>query len=231
MQWIEVVPGLWRTDYPTTTKLHSNAALVSLGDGKVAVVSPPQGADASLFEATDKLGTVVALIAPNSGHDLGQAAWQARYPKASTHAPDVTAKAIAKAKPNLRPFTAIASLAGTPSNVRFVDLPGTSSGSVAVVVEGGGKRAIIIDDCISNAPKLVGPAFVRLIFWMTGSGPGLAKNKLWWWVFCKDKKAYAKALLEEWDRAAVDVVLPLHGEEIRGDQVATAREILVAMSA
>lgn len=229
MNWIEVIPGLHRTDYSTSTKLHSNAALISLGDGKLAVVSPPQGADDALFAETDKLGKVVALIAPNSGHDLGQAAWQARYPQASVHAPEVTAKAIAKAKPKLKPFEPMAALA-TPSNVQFVDLPGTSSGAVAVVVEGGGKRAIVVDDCLSNSPKLVGPAPVRFVFWLTGSGPGLARNKVWWSVFCKDKKGYAKALLEAWDRGVIDVVLPLHGDEIRGEPIATARGFIASMS-
>ena len=228
MNWLEIVPGLWRTDYPTSTKLHSNSVLVSLGGKDLALISPPQGADDAFFAETDGHGTVVALVAPNSGHDLGQAAWQTRYPNATTHAPEVTAKAIAKAKPALKPFSTMAALvARSPSNVRFLDLAGTSSGSVAVSVEGGGKRALVLDDCISNSPKLIGPPPGRFVFWMTGSGPGLAANKLWWWVFCKDKKAYATALLEEWDRAGLDIVVPLHGEDIRGDGVAKARELLV----
>jgi hypothetical protein len=231
MNWKEVIPGLWRTDYPTTTKLHSNAALISLGDGKLALVSPPQGADDALFKETDGLGSVVALVAPNSGHDLGQAAWQDRYPNATVHAPEVTAKAIAKSKPKLKPFEPMAALSErAPSSVKFLDLPGTSSGSVAVSVEGGGKRAVILDDCLSNSPALVGPAPVKLVFWMTGSGPGLSRNKLWWWIFCKDKKGFAKTLLDAWDSKSVDIVLPLHGDEIRGDAVATARGFVASQA-
>ena len=224
MEWKEVVPGMWRTHYPTSTKLASNAVLVALDGGDLAVVSPPQNASDEFYAATDKLGKVTALVAPNLGHDLGQAAWQERYASATVHAPDVTAKAIAKAKPKLRAFASMGALAErTGSKVRFVDLPGTSSGSVALSVEAAGKRVLVIDDCLSNSPSLVGPAPVRFVFWATGSGPGLAKNKLWWWVFCKDKPAYTRALLEEWDRASTDVVLPLHGDEISGDDVGRAR--------
>jgi hypothetical protein len=231
MKWLEVIPGMWRTDYQTTTSILSNGALVSLGDGKLAVVSPPQGVDDAFFKATDELGKVVALVAPNSGHDLGQAAWQERYPDASTHAPEPTAKAIAKSKPKLRPFTTIASLQEkAPSSVKFIDLPGTSSGSVGVVVEGGGKRVLVVDDCISNSATLLGPIPFKVVFWVTGSGPGLSKNKIWWWAFCKDKKAYAKALLEAWDGGSLDIVLPLHGDEIRGDGIAAARAFVAAAS-
>jgi hypothetical protein len=232
MSWIEIVPGLWRTDYKTSTHLKSNSVLVSLGDGKLAVVSPPQGADEAFFKETDTLGTVVALVAPNTGPDLGQAAWQARYADATVHAPDISAKAIAKAKPNLKPFATMKALTDrAPANVRFVDLPGTSSGSLAVSVESGGKRALVVDDCISNDPTLIGPAPVRFIFWVTGSGPGLARNKLWWWVFCKDKSAYVKALGDEWDRIKTDVVFPLHGQEIQGEDVAKARGFLAEVIA
>jgi hypothetical protein len=47
-------------------------------------------------------------------------------------------------------------------------------------------------------------------------------------ALCKDKKAFSTRLLDEWD--GVEVVLPLHGNEIRGDDVAKAREFLTTMS-
>ena len=227
--WSEVVPGLWRFLYVTPMKIQSNAFAVALKDGEIAIVSPPCGADDAFFKATDELGKVTALLAPNSGHDLGLAPWHARYQEAALYAPGAAAKAIGKAKPKLGAILGLDALEGRlPSGVRFSELPGTSSGSLAVSVEAGEQRALVCDEAIMNAPKLTGPAPFRFVFWITGSGPGIARNKVWWTFFCKDKPDFARALLAEMDRVKPTTIIPEHGEPISGEGLDRVRSLLAS---
>lgn len=216
-QWTAVIPGLWRHSYTTAMGIHSNAYALAYGDGELAVFSPPASADDALFQATDALGRVTALVAPNTGHDLGQKAWQARYPNAAAYAPEIAIPSIQKAKPDLRPFQPLSALAARmPPNVHLVDVPGTSSGMTLWTVEAGDQRAMFVDELVSNQTALTGPAPVRFVFWATGCGPGLARNRVWTWVFCKDKRAVARRVLEEVDARNPTIMLPGHGEPILG---------------
>jgi hypothetical protein len=225
--WSEVVPGLWRSEYLTPTNIASSTFAFRLKDGGIAVLSPPVGADDAFFAATDALGGVSALVAPNSGHDLGQAAWQARYPDATVHAPEVAIAALTKAKPKLRAIRPLAALAPRlAAGTTLADPVGSSSGIAQLAVEGGKERVLFVDEGISNAPALMGPAPFRFVFWLTGSGPGIARNKVWWFVFGKDKRAIARQLLGELDRLKPTMLMPLHGAPITGDGVATARALI-----
>jgi hypothetical protein len=225
--WSEIVPGLWRSEYLTGTNIGASSFALRLKDGEIAVLSPPVGADEAFFAATEKLGKVGALVAPNSGHDLGQAAWQARYPDAGTFAPEIAVAAIAKAKPKLRAMKPLSALAPRlASGTTLNDPPGTSSGIAQFAIESGKERILFVDEGISNAPKLMGPAPFRFVFWLTGSGPGVARNKVWWFVFAKDKRAVAKQILGELDRLKPTMLMPLHGDPITGDGVAAARALL-----
>jgi hypothetical protein len=215
-QWTAVIPGLWRHAYTTGMGIHTNAYAIAYGDGEIAVFSPPVAADDALFQATDALGRVTALVAPNTGHDLGQQAWQDRYPDATAYAPEVAIPALHKAKPKLRPFQPLAALAARmPPSVHLVDVPGTTSGMTLWTVEAGDQRAMFVDELVSNQTALSGPPPIRFLFWATGSGPGLARNRFWTWIFCKDKRLVAKGVLGEVAARNPTIMLPGHGEPIR----------------
>lgn len=222
--WNELLPGLWRSVYTTGSGIEANAYALTLGDGNLAVVSPIAGADAATFDATEALGKVVALVAPNTGHDLGQAAWQARYPTAVSYAPAVAAPSITKAK-KLRPVEPLASLMPLlPSDVKVLDAPGTSSGSLIFTVERAGQRALFIDEVISNNEVFKGPLPFKIVFSLTGSTGPLATNKVWLFAFCKDKPAYARAVIEHGGDATT--LLFAHGEPATGEMGATVRQRL-----
>jgi hypothetical protein len=229
MSWIEIAPGLWKANYVTKIGVDCNAMALRLADGSLAVLSPPTNHDARLFDEIDALGKVSALIAPNVGHDAGQIAWQARYRDATVHAPAVSAPKIAKAKPTLRPFASIDSLAPRmAAGTSLLELPGTSSGAVALTVQAGSERVLVLDDCMTNGATLSGPAPFRFLFWLTGSGPGLARSKIWFFAFCKDKPAFVKSVLDEWDRLGPTKIAFLHGDEAGRDRIAEARAQLAA---
>ena len=229
--WTEIVPGLWRSAYATPNHIAAASFALRLKDGEIAVISPCCAPDDAFFAATEVLGKVTTLVAPNTGHDSGQGLWQARYPSADIHAPEVAIRAFAKSYPKLRPMKPLAALANKlPLGVTLADPPGTSSGIMQLAVDAGGQRVLFVDEGLSNASALTGPAPFRFIFWLTGSGPGIARNKVWWFVFAKDKRAIASQLLGEIDRFKPTILMPLHGEPISGEGIATARALLVPLA-
>lgn len=230
--WTNVIPGLWRSDYVTKTAIDAVSYVVALADGEIAVVSPPGSADDALFAFTDQFGKVTALVANNVGHDLGQELWQKRYPDSVTYAPEVAVAKIAKAKKALRPIQPLSALQNKlPPNVRFVDVAGTTSGMTVFSVDAGeGGRALFVDEIISNSPTLIGPLPFKFIFWLTGSGPGLARSKVWTALFAKDKAGVARTVLAEIDRLQPTVVLPGHGNPILPEQFSDLRALLTAIA-
>ncbi|KYC44012.1 hypothetical protein WA1_02385 [Scytonema hofmannii PCC 7110] len=82
MVWQELVQGtdVWRSEYSVPGYNQVNAFAVLLDEKTLAVVSPPMRMSEEDFAAIEQKGRVAAIIAPHSGHDLGLAEWQARYP-------------------------------------------------------------------------------------------------------------------------------------------------------
>lgn len=95
-------------------------------------------------------------------------------------------------------------------------------------IESGSERVLVWDEPISNAPTLIGPAVFRFIFWLTNSGPGIARNKVWWTIFGKDKAACARALVAELDRKPT-IAIPIHGAAIEGVGFEKVRSLLAPL--
>jgi hypothetical protein len=232
MSWTSVIPGLWRSEYVTSTSIDAVSYVIAAANGELIVVSPPGSADDAAFAATDAMGKVTALVANNSGHDLGQALWQKRYPNAVTYAPEAAIASITKAKPALRPLQPLSALVPKlPPHVAFHDVPDTSSGMTMFSVEAAdGGRALFLDEIIGNSPHLIGPAPFKVAFWITGSGPGLARNKIWSFMFAKDKKKVAQAVLAKMDAFKPTVLLVAHGLPVTPDKHDDVRKLLGAIA-
>jgi hypothetical protein len=220
--WTEVVPGLWRGVYFTSTGIQANTHALRLAAGGIAVISPPSVPDDTWFAATEALGPVAALVAPNTGHDLGQIPWQARYPAAARYAPEVAGPQIAKGKAGCRPLSALSELAGRlPPGARVIDVPATKSGMTMFAVEAGDQRVLFVDEIINHDAEM--PAFFKLVFTLFGSRGGVARNRIWTWVFAADKGAVARAVLAEMDAHPPTLVLVGHGRPITAVDEVRAR--------
>jgi hypothetical protein len=94
MAWQEVIADakVWVHEYSVPGYSQVNAFAVLLSDGNLAIISPPTQMSEADFAAIDDKGDVIALIAPHSGHDLGQAEWQAQYSNAQSYAPTAALK-------------------------------------------------------------------------------------------------------------------------------------------
>lgn len=204
--WQEVLEhsNVWVYEY-VANGYKANAFAFVLGDNHLAVISPPTGLSEVNFAAFDAKGQVVALIAPHSGHDLGHAEWQARYPTAVSYAPEIALKQINQ--DGLRPFLPLAKLA-TPQ-VELREVPGTKKGGTIAIARQGERPVVYLDEMIGNWTSLPDNWLAKFLFWSTGSAPGLKVNRVYLKVLCSDAQAVAQTVLG----ALVNdpVIVPAHG--------------------
>jgi hypothetical protein len=176
-----------------------------LDGNHLAVISPPIGLSEADFAAIDAKGKVVALIVPHSGHNLGHAEWQTRYPTAVSYAPEIALKQINQDK--LRPFLPLARLVALQVELR--EVPGTKKGGTIAIVKREERPVVYLDEIVSHWTFLPDNWLARFLFWLTGSAPGLKVNRVYLKVLCSDVQAVAQTVLE----SLVDdpVIVPAHG--------------------
>ncbi len=204
--WQEVLEdsNVWVYEY-VANGYKANAFAFALDGNHLAVISPPIGISDADFAAIDAKGQVIALIAPHSGHDLGHAEWQTRYPTAVSYAPELALKQINQDR--LRPFLPLAKLA-TPQ-VELLEVPGTKKGGTIAIVKRGERPVVYLDEIVSHWTSLPDNWLAKFLFWSTGSAPGLKVNQVYLKVLCSDIQAVAQTVLE----ALVDDpgIVPAHG--------------------
>uniref|UniRef100_A0A832M391 MBL fold metallo-hydrolase n=1 Tax=Oscillatoriales cyanobacterium SpSt-402 TaxID=2282168 RepID=A0A832M391_9CYAN len=206
MVWQEVFENsnVWVYEYDANG-YKANAFAFALNGNHLAIISPPIGLSEADFAAIDAKGQVIALIAPHSGHDLGHAEWQARYPTAVSYAPEIALKQINQ--DGLRPFLPLSKLAAP--QVNFREVPGTKKGGTIAIVKRGERAVVYLDEIVSHWTSLPDNWLAKFLFWSTGSAPGLKVNRVYLKVLCSDVQAVAQTVLG----ALVDdpVIVPAHG--------------------
>lgn len=221
MVWQELIEdsNVWIYEY-VANGYKANAFAFLLDENNLAVISPPIGISQADFAAIDAKGQVTALIAPHSGHDLGHAEWQARYPNAISYAPNV---ALDQLKQNgLRSFTPLSKLSA--ANIEFREVPGTKKGGTIAVVRRGERPVVYLDELVINWASL--PAsWTKLLFWLTGSAPGLKVNRVYSKMLCPNIQAVAQTVLDSLN--GDPVIVPAHGVPlIQVDEVARVRALV-----
>ncbi|HEY9620880.1 MAG TPA: hypothetical protein V6C78_10945 [Crinalium sp.] len=204
--WQEVLENsnVWVYEY-VANGYKANAFAFVLDGNHLAVISPPIELSEADFAAIDAKGQVVALIAPHSGHDLGHAEWQTRYPAAVSYAPEIALMQINQ--DGLRPFLPLAKLA-TPQ-VELLEVPGTKKGGTIAIVRQGERPVVYLDEMIGNWTSLPDNWLAKFLFWSTGSAPGLKVNRVYLKVLCSDAQAVAQTVLG--DLVDNPVIVPAHG--------------------
>ncbi|MGG6293627.1 hypothetical protein ACQ4M4_04310 [Leptolyngbya sp. AN02str] len=206
MVWQEVLEksNVWVYEY-VANGYKANAFAFAFNGDHLAVISPPTGLSDADFAAIDAKGQVTALIAPHSGHDLGHAVWQARYPTAVSYAPEVALKQINQ--DGLRSFLPLTNLA--TSQVDFREVPGTKKGGTIAIVKRGERPVVYLDEIVSHWISLPDNWLAKFLFWSTSSAPGLKVNRVYLKALCSDVQVVAQTVLE----ALVDdpVIVPAHG--------------------
>jgi len=125
---------LWR-QYPFGGGLATTMVFRGAGDGLI-VVSPGNNIDEGALDELSDFGKVVALVASNAYHWLGQPFWRKRFPEARTFSPAQGIKRLSKKMPDVKvePLDALGPLLGDRATV--ADPPGFRVGNAFATVRG-----------------------------------------------------------------------------------------------
>ena len=191
----------------------ANALAVGGNDGLV-VVSPPCRVAAGVFDDLSRYGPVRALVASNAFHYLGLPEWKARFPDAAVFAPVQSIARVARQSSlsGIRPLSEAAPMTGAA--VELVDMPHYKTGEVLVRVTT--ERGVVwyVTDVIMNLPVLPRNPIFKLMFRLSGSGPGPRFNNIAPLFMVQDKAALRRWLCEEFRKAPPDWLIATHGDVV-----------------
>ncbi|MBE9211511.1 hypothetical protein IQ247_02055 [Plectonema cf. radiosum LEGE 06105] len=195
MTWQEIIAdtNVWVHEYSVPGYSQVNAFAVVMDEYNLAIVSPPTQMSEADFAAIDEKGRVTALIAPHSGHYLGQAEWQAQYPNAQSYAPTVALKQLNSL--GLQPFAPLSKLPSTP-NIEFREVPGTKKGGTLVIVSRDRRPIIYLDELVCNFTSLPTAFLARVLFRLHDSAPGLKINRVYLKYLCSDVQLLVQTVVD-----------------------------------
>jgi hypothetical protein len=190
----------------------SATSLAVGGNDGLVVVSPPCRAAAPVFDALSRHGPVRALVASNAFHHLGLPEWKARFPEAALFAP---AQSIARVERQtklrgIRPLAEASAIAG--DGLELVDMPHYKTGEVLVRIATERGLVWYVTDVVMNFPKLPPNPIVKLMFGLSGSGPGLRFNNIAPLFMVRDKAALKCWLAAELEKSPPSWLIPTHGD-------------------
>jgi hypothetical protein len=182
------------------------------------VVSPGVPLSEARWEQLSRWGRPRFLLAPNHFHNVGIAAWKARFP-------DAAVVAHPRAHARLRKKVAGVAIedlalleAALPEGVRVFGPPMAKQGETWVSVKTKEGAAWFVTDGIVNEERLPsGPT--GLLFRLLGFRTELMTNPFFKRLFVADKAAYQAWVGAELERDRPVLFVPSHGAPLRGADV------------
>lgn len=215
---------VWQLTYsfgPAT----ANTMAVKLDDGSFLVVSPATNISQNAMDELGMEGPVSALLAPNSFHHLGQAAWRKQFPNAVSYAPPASIARLQKqSKLEYKPLAELNAKLGP--HVKVIEAAGMKAPDLLVKAKTDDGNVWFGGDLISNQGPEDGSALVRFLFKVLGGGPGYRFNKPIALLYLKDREAWKADVRARMGDGKLHAVVPAHGAVATGETVARTQEIL-----
>ncbi|MEY4555869.1 MAG: hypothetical protein RL093_988 [Pseudomonadota bacterium] len=204
--------GVWMREYSFDGRTTANCLVARMADEHLLVISPACGMSEAAFEALARLGDVGAIVANNGMHHLGLAEWSARFPFASIHAPGAAMARIRERSPGLQPLQPLERLARRlGSRIHLIEAPFTRCGESMAVIRIRRGWVWFASDILVNMEHIPAPWPIRLLFHLTGSGPGYRVFHLAMRRTVMDRTAVLSWLSAELTRRPPTIVVPAHG--------------------
>jgi hypothetical protein len=93
-------------------------------------------------------------------------------------------------------------------NAAFREIPGTKNGGTIAIAHHRKQPIVYLDELVINWAAMPNN-WTKLLFWLTGSAPGLKINRVYVRLFCPNLQAVAQTVL---DALKGDVaIVPAHG--------------------
>lgn len=195
----------------------ANSLAVKLGHKGWLVVSPPRGAPASVQDELAADGGVVALLAPNAFHYLGQHEWRRRFPTATSWAPQGALPRLAAKLPGV--FGDAQELAAElPPDLALVFPDGQKSPDTLLRVTTPGAEVVWwLGDLFSNTTLADQVWWLRPLAWLGGSGPGYRRNSRPELVYVRDLRQWLASVRSALTSHPPTLVVPAHGDPVIDD--------------
>jgi hypothetical protein len=217
--WKKAGEGIWARVYTFNDNPMYTSA-VSLGDGRLLVLSPGTDTTDADFAELDALGNVEALVAPGAYHNMGLPAWSARYPDAGLYGPRAAAKHVAKVHPTLAPLQDLDALkAILPSDTEVWEVDGCGQPDALLVVRRADGTTWFTNEIITNWAAWPSKLFFKIVFKLTGARLGLDVSTMAL-MFIKGKKPPVRAFFEgKLASHPPTRLIPCHGQIIDDPQL------------
>jgi hypothetical protein len=123
----------------------------------------------------------------------------------------------------IRPLSEAATLAG--SRLELIDMPHYKTGEALVRIRSERGLVWFVTDVVMNLPQLPDHPVAKLMFKLSGSGPGLRFNNIAPLFMVRDKAALKRWLAAQFGAAPPNWLVPCHGDvvELGSDPEAVRR--------
>ncbi|MCA9521699.1 MAG: hypothetical protein KC609_12030 [Myxococcales bacterium] len=206
--------------------LSCRSVAAGLEGGGLVIYSPGGSLAADLPSELTTLGEPKVLLAPNSFHHLGIKRWRELYPETiAVAASDAMSRLAKQGHADLQPLARLRER--LPAHLDVFEVPGTRVGETWLRFESAEGIGWVICDAFFNLPRLSHKLHLRLLSKLMSSGPGLAISSLMKWGGVNNRKLYKGWLLEQLERDQPTILVPNHGDVLRGAELpARLRELI-----
>lgn len=209
---IDAEAGVWMREYSFDGRATANCLVARMADDNLLVISPACNMTEAAFETLQRLGHVGAIVANNGMHYLGLAEWAARFPNASVHAPGAAMTRLRKRSPSLGAILPFDSLTGRlRGRIHVIEAPFTRCGESVTAIRIRSGWAWFASDLLVNLERVNASLPVRLLFRLTGSGPGYRIFNLAMKRTVADRAAVLSWLSAQLMQRPPVIIVPSHG--------------------
>lgn len=207
----------------------ANAFAARIDDGSLMVISPPKGFTDAAADDLKAFGEVSTVIAPNGFHHLGLPEWKKRYPDARFLAAAESAMRIQKKNPDaptLEPLSLMETRSG--EDVGVTEVPNTKVGETWAWVRTGRGYVFFCSDVLANMPALPKGLVGKMLFKLSGSGPGFKVFHLALKFYVNDKQDTLNRFRADVAAHPPSVIVFGHGATMEGADLAEKTDALLA---
>ncbi|MGI9024270.1 MAG: hypothetical protein ACR2GP_01585 [Burkholderiaceae bacterium] len=181
-----------------------------------------------VYDVLDRQARVSVLVAPNGFHNMGQAAWRARFPEALSFAPAGAHARLAKKTPDV-PYLPLEELAQRIGPVRVLLPDGMKSPDLLIEIPNPKGTIWWAGDQFSNntASDQIWP--LRRLSRFVGSGPGYRCNSQPELVYVRDRTAWLSSIRDALEKSPPTVVVPAHGDAVTDNTAQRTRRAMEAI--
>lgn len=216
-QWAEIPgAGCWASDKWSKKGWYWRNMAVELDSGELLIYSPIVGMGDAAHQGLAALGKPTVLLAPNHFHYCGVREHLDRYPGCRLVA-TITAMPRLRAKTGLdfEPISGLGLARRTGGRVDVLEPPGLKSGESWLRVRGPDGVAWLISDAFFSL-QATPTGLMGLICRLTGTTPGLRIGRTFTTLAVADRAAYRDWLLGAIEADRPTMLVPNHGEVVRG---------------